>query len=133
MTKRRKIRRERGTQVIRGQDLVLADELTYIRAKAADYTGCVVGLAKVILFSTESGDAWLLDPADRLAARVARDGDPEPVHLAETEKTYAIEWKGSYRIEGDAFTYSDNESGRVTTIHGYPTTEIVDTEAKLGA
>jgi hypothetical protein len=133
MTKRRKIRRERGTQVIRGQDLVLADELAYIRAKAADHTGCVVGLAKVILFSTESGDAWLLDPADRLAARVARDGNPEPVHIAETEKTYAIEWKGSYRIESDAFTYSDNQSGRVTIIHGYPTTQIVDTEAKLGA
>lgn len=133
MTKRRKIRREPGKQVIRGQDLVLADELTYIRGKAADYTGCVVGLAKVILFSTECGDAWLLDPADRLAARVARDGDPEPVHLAETEKTYAIEWKGSYRIEGDAFIYSDNESGRVTTLHGYPTTQIVVTEAKLGA
>jgi hypothetical protein len=133
MAKRRKIRRGPGAQVIRGQDLVLADELAYIRAKAANHTGCVVGLNKVILFSTESGDAWLLDPADRLAARVARDGSPEPVHLAETEKTYTIEWKGSYRIEGDAFTYFDSQLGRVATIRGYPTTEIVDIEAQLGA
>jgi hypothetical protein len=64
---------------------------------------------------------------------VARDGSPEPVHLAETEKTYTIEWKGSYRIEGDAFTYFDNESGRVTTLYGYPTTQILDIQAALGA
>jgi hypothetical protein len=119
--------------VIRVQDLVLADELAYIRIKAAEYTGCVVGLGKVILFSTESGDAWLLDPANCLAARVARDGYPEPIHSAETEETYAIEWKGSYRIEGNAFTYFDNESGRVTTLHGYPTTQILDIQAKLWA
>jgi hypothetical protein len=38
-----------------------------------------------VLFSTETGDAWLLDPADQLAARVARDGDPEEVNFEETE------------------------------------------------
>ena len=133
MPSRRKIKRGTGTQVIRGQDLVLADELAYIRVKAAEYTGCVIGLGKVILFSTESGDAWLLDPAEGLAARVACDGYPEPIHSAETEKTFAIEWKGCYRIEGDAFTYFDNESGRVRTLQGYPTTQILDTQAKLGA
>jgi hypothetical protein len=133
MPGRRKIKRGTGTEVIRGQDLVFADELAYILVKAAEHTGCVVGLGKIILFSTESADAWLLDPADRLAARVACDGHPEPIHTAETEKTYAIEWKGSYRIEGDAFTYFDNESGRVTTLYGYPTTQILDIQAALGA
>lgn len=133
MPKRRKIKPGTGTQMIRGQDLVLADELAYIRAKAAEYTSCVVGLGKVIMFSTESGDAWLLDPVDRLAARVARNGASEPVHLAEIERTYAIEWKGSYRIDGEAFTYFDNESDRVTTVHGYPTTQIVEIQAKLQA
>ncbi|HYZ75364.1 MAG TPA: hypothetical protein VE641_19955 [Chthoniobacterales bacterium] len=127
MPSRRKIKRGPGTRVIRGQDLVLADELAYIRVKAAEYSSCVVGLGKVILFSTESGDAWLLDPAECLAARVACDGHPEPIHSAETEKSYAIEWRGRYRIDGDAFTYFDNESGRVTTLHGYPTTRILDT------
>ena len=29
-------------------------------------------LGPLVLFSTESGDAWMLDPADRLAARLAR-------------------------------------------------------------
>src|SRR4029077_3714626 len=30
-----------------------------------------------ILFSTETGDAWLLDPSEQLAAQLAHDGDPE--------------------------------------------------------
>ena len=43
-----------------------------------------------MLFSTETGDAWLLDPADRLAARLARDGMTEPIHIEETDTTFAI-------------------------------------------
>ena len=41
--------------------------------------------ASLVLFSTETGDAWLLDPADRLAARLARDGESEPIHIEETD------------------------------------------------
>jgi len=35
-----------------------------------------------------------------------------------------IQWKGHYRIEGPAFVYADRETGRVTTILGYPTQKI---------
>ena len=73
----------------------------------------------LILFSTETGDAWLLDPADRLAARLARDGESEPIHIEETDTTFAIGWKGRYRIQGPAFVFADNDGGRVTTILGY--------------
>ena len=40
----------------------------------------------------------------------------------------AIDWKGHYQIEGRAFVYTDRESGRVTTILGYPTAK----NAQLG-
>jgi len=49
-----------------------------------------VSVGQLILFSTETGDAWLLDPADRLAARLARDGESEPVRIEETDTTFAI-------------------------------------------
>ena len=82
-----------------------------------------------MLFSTETGDAWLLDPADRLAARLARDGDPEDLHFEETETRFAIGWKGTYRIEGSAFIFTDRDSGRTVTILGYPTQHL----AQLGS
>jgi hypothetical protein len=60
----------------------------------------------------------------RLAARLARDGDLEPIHLEETEASFAIGWKGQYRIEGPAFVYSDRDSGRVTTVLDNSTNKI---------
>jgi hypothetical protein len=75
-------------------------------------------------YSTDTGDAWLLDVADQLAAPLARDGDPEPIHLEETATRFAIGWKGHYRIEGTAFIYADRDSGRVRTILGYPIHKI---------
>jgi hypothetical protein len=65
----------------------------------------------------------MLDPSSQLAARPARDGDPEPIDFEETDTNYAIGWKGNYRIEGRAFVYIDRKSGRITTILGYPTTK----------
>ena len=41
-----------------------------------------------------------------------------------TFRTFAIGWKGRYRIEGPAFVYADNDSGRVTRILGYPTDQL---------
>ena len=121
---RKTIRRGPGQQIVGGRDFRLADEVRYIQRRAADHHGRIVTIGQLILFSTETGDAWLLDPADRLAARLARDGASEPIHIEETDTTFAIGWKGRYRIEGPAFVYSDNESGRATTILGYPTDQL---------
>jgi hypothetical protein len=97
---RKTIRRGPGRQIVGGRDFRLADEVRYIQRWAADHHGRIVTLGQLILFSTETGDAWLLDPADRLAARLARDGASEPIHIEETDTTFAIGWKGRYRIEG---------------------------------
>ena len=78
------------------------------------------------LFSTDTGDAWLLDPKDHLAARVARDGDPEEVYFQETDTRFAMGWKGAYTIDGDAFVYLDRDSGRMVTILGYPIRRIAE-------
>ena len=98
--------------------------MRYIQRQAANQHGRIVTVGLLILFSTKTGDAWLLDPADRLAARLARDGESEPIHIEETDTTFAIGWKGRCRIEGPAFVYADNDSGRVTTILGYPTDRL---------
>jgi hypothetical protein len=43
----------------------------------------------------------------------------------ETAATFAIEWTGSYRINGPAFVYSDRDTSRVITILGYPAYKLV--------
>jgi len=79
---------------VEGKSFRLADEVGYIQRRAAAHDGRIVTIGQLVLFSTETGDAWLLDPADRLAARLARDGESEPIHIEETDTTFAIGWKG---------------------------------------
>ena len=121
---RKPIRRGPGKRIVEGKSFRLADEVRYIQRRAAEYDGRIVTIGQLVLFSTETGDAWLLDPSDQLAARLARYGEPEPIHIEETDTTFAIGWKGHYRIEGPAFVYLDRDTGRTSTILGYPTHQL---------
>jgi hypothetical protein len=131
---RRIARRQQITEVkeghdrrwIDGRDFHLADEVRYMQRRAAERSGGIVTVRPLLLFSTDSGDAWILDPADHLAARIAKDGISTPVHIEETDTSFAIGWQGGYEIRGVAFIFADRESGRVTTILGYPTQRIVE-------
>ena len=48
--------------MVDGKNFRLADEVRYILGRAAEHDGRVVTIGHIILFSTETGDAWLLDP-----------------------------------------------------------------------
>lgn len=121
---RKTIKRGPGKRQIEGKDFHLADEIRYIRHCAAEHEGRFVTVGPVALFSTDTGDAWLLDSEDHLAVRLARGGDPEDVHFEETDRRFAIGWKGEYRIDGNAFIYIDRDTGRIVTILGYPVCRI---------
>jgi hypothetical protein len=110
--------------LIDGKSFRLADEVRDIQRHAAAHDERLVSVGQLVLFSTKTGDAWLLDAADHLAARVARDGDREAVHIEDTDTSVAVEWKGHYRIAGGTFVSVDRHSRRVTAIFGYPTQKL---------
>jgi hypothetical protein len=83
-----------------------------------------VRIGNLALFSTGTGDAWLLNLEDRFAMCLCRDGEPQPFRIMETADTLAIEWTADFAIEGTAFVVQER-SGRVVAIHGYPTAEIL--------
>jgi len=122
---RLKIKRGAGKQWVEGKSLRLAEEVRYIQRRAAQHDGRIVTLGQLLLFSTETGDAWLLDPSDQLVTPVARDGEILSVHIEETDTSFAIGWTGAYQIDGAAFVYRDKDSGNVRTILGYPTQRII--------
>jgi hypothetical protein len=110
--------------MVDGRNFRLADEVRHVQRCAARHDGRIVTIGQLILFSTETGDAWLLDAADGFAAPLARDGDPEPVGITESATTFTIDWKGSYRIDGAAFIYCDRKRGGMRAILGYPTQKL---------
>jgi len=59
--------------MVDGRDFRLADEVRHIQQCAARHDGRIVTVGQLILFSTQTGDAWLLDATDRLAAQLARE------------------------------------------------------------
>ena len=67
----KRIKRRLGKQQVEGKDFRLLDEVRYIQQRAAVHDGRIVTVGQLILFSTETGDAWLLDTEDRLATRIA--------------------------------------------------------------
>ena len=121
---RKKIKVGPGKQWVEGKHFRLAQEVKSIQRRAAEYDARFVTVGPLVFFSTETGDAWMLDPSDHLAARLARDGDPESIDFQESDTNFAIGWTGNYHIEGRAFVYAEREAGRIITILGYPTAKI---------
>jgi len=64
----------------------------YIQRRAAAHDRRIVTISQLMVFATQTDDAWLLDPTDRLAAGLARDGQSEAIHIQETDTTFAIAW-----------------------------------------
>ena len=102
----------------------LTDEVRYIQRRAAQYDDRIVTMGPLLLFSTETGDAWMLDPSDQLAIPIARAEESLPVHIQDTDTNFAVAWMGNYRIDGELFIYRANDSGNTRTIFGYPTDRI---------
>jgi hypothetical protein len=105
------------------KELSVRDEMRYIVARAQAGDARLVSVAGLVFFSTDTGDAWTLDPEDGFALCLARDGEAQELPLVETESQFAIDWQAQFVIDGDAFTVLE-QCGRTRTILGYPTRKI---------
>ena len=124
--KKRKRGKERESRrVMTREQTSIKDEVEYIRTRAEARESCVVTLGQLVFFSTESGDAWLLDPEDGLTACVARDGEPVPVEIVEDSLTVSIAWTATYRLDGSVFRVQLSD-GAARSIVGYPVERIRD-------
>src|SRR5438445_2549738 len=118
----KKRRNVRYSRVSLKQPNVVLREVDYIVARAAQFDSRVVTLGQLVFFSTAAGDAWMLDPEDGLALKLAEAGDRNPVKIVETANRFAIEWTASYLLDGDALVKMAGLGQRV--ILGYPVQEV---------
>jgi len=126
--------RSTSERILSRSELNLHKEVEYIIKRARARDGRVVGLGQLVLFSTATGDAWMLDPEDELALCLMKGGDPQPYELGETEAKFVIQWRGRYHIEGSLFSYIPNDRPtHARVIDGYPTDAIRQTIERLRA
>ena len=110
-------------RIVSGRNYNITREVQYVGDLAVRNDSRIVTLGPLILFSTGTGDGWMLDPEDHLAVCFARAGSRLPVNIGETDERFAIEWTHAYQIDGQLITFIE-PSGRAKTIQGYPTREI---------
>jgi hypothetical protein len=109
---------------LEGKDFRLAEEISYIQHRAAKHDGQFLAIGPLVFFSTDTGDAWLLRPAEHYAAQLAKNGAPVPLKFEENDNGFNVEWKGTYQINGAAFLYFDKATAQVNTFFGYPAARI---------
>ncbi len=122
MTKKQRERRGKPQAGMSTMDI--KGEIAHIIARARAGDPRLVSLGPLVFFSTESGDAWMLDAEDDCAMCLALSGVPQPANIVETDQSDAVEWDRWFHIEGTKFTTVDS-SGRIATIMGYPTDAIL--------
>jgi hypothetical protein len=128
--KRRKHRLQ--AREIRWEKVSITKEAEYIGARAMAENARVVSLPPLVFFSTTTGDAWILDAEDSLALQIVAAKTRLPAAIIETPERFAIEWRGTFRIDGDAMIFTE-KAGRVRTIVGYPTEQIREALARARA
>lgn len=128
-SRKRKSPNHRQRVLSQGQINILG-QANHVVNLAQNNDSRVVTLGSLLFFSTETGDAWMLDPGDGLALCLARGGEKQPVAIVENSTSFSIEWNMHYRIEGDTFVVAE-PSGRIRTIWGYPVGEILKAAARL--
>ena len=128
MRKRKKTKQVKNaptqTQLLSQEQTNISREVDYIIQRAQEHDARIVRLGTLVLFSTQTGDAWILDAEDELALCLVRSGERQPYRIIETSTNFGIEWAGNYYIEGERFLVTES-SGQVRTIFGYPTREIL--------
>lgn len=91
----------------------------------------LLSLGRLVFFSTQTGDAWILDPDQGRARCLSLDGEKQPFTINETSTGFSIDWDSEYRIKGRLFTVLEY-SGSVRTILGYPTLQLEEAILQRG-
>ena len=110
-------------QVSVPHQLNLLKEVASIIQRAQDGESRVVTLGDFVLFSTTTGDAWLLDHRDEVATCLLLGRKPQKYKITETKTAFRVEWKMQYQFDRDFFVLADS-LGQSFVLSGYPVVEI---------
>ncbi|MFA6666688.1 MAG: hypothetical protein WCT06_08955, partial [Armatimonadota bacterium] len=98
-------------------------EINYILSLAKKEDARKVQLGELLLFSTQTGDAWILDQDDNLAICLMRGKEKQKYKIIDTPTQFGFDWDYKYFIEEDCFITIDKK-GVERKIFGYQVNEL---------
>jgi hypothetical protein len=114
---------------LRNDEINYTAEATAIQSAALAGVSKVVQLGPITFFSSDTGDAWMLDPTDHFAVCLARGYETRPIPIQETADKLLIEWNADYQITEGATFLVQERTGAAYAILGYPI-ELIERMAR---
>ncbi|MBU4117598.1 MAG: SEC-C domain-containing protein [Proteobacteria bacterium] len=106
-------------------------EVEKIQESAAAKKGAVLALGVFVLFSTTSGDAWLLEVTDMDAIQVAQGGEKVAVQIEENPETIEINWTHKFDVKNKKFILTSYKDKSEEVREDYPVHTILSTVKKI--
>ena len=106
-------------------------EVEKIQANAGAGKGAVLALGVFVLFSTTSGDAWLLEVTDMDAIQVAQGGEKLEVLIEENPETIEINWTHKFAVKNKKFILTSYQDKSEEIKKDYPVHSIISTVQKI--
>ncbi|MFA6497819.1 MAG: SEC-C metal-binding domain-containing protein [Desulfurivibrionaceae bacterium] len=106
-------------------------EVEKIQESASAKKAAVLALGVFVLFSTTSGDAWLLEVTDMDAIQVARGGEKLAVQIEENPETIEINWTHKFSVKNKKFTLTSYKDKSEEVRDDYPGHTILSTVKKI--
>ena len=116
--------KNRKMKILSQEQIKLHREIEYIIKRAEVSDSRVVSFGPLILFSTQTSDAWVLDPQDELALCLLKDGERQSFSILETHTNFSIVWQAKYEIIDHRMIFYWKD-GCIKEIIGYPVKEIL--------
>ena len=107
------------------------NEVEKIQENACAKNAAVLALGVFVLFSTTSGDAWLLEVTDMDAIQVAQGGEKLAVQIEENPETIEINWTHKFEVKNKKFVLTSYKDKSEEVREDYPAHTILSTVEKI--
>ena len=91
----------------------------------------MLALGVFVLFSTTSGDAWLLEVTEMDAIQVAKSGEKLAVQIEENPETIEINWTHKFDVKNKKFILTSYKDKSEEVREDYPAHTILSTVKKI--
>ena len=110
-------------ELIPGNEFDIHDEVRYLLDNTLRGVSKIISFEKLIMFSTNDGDAWIIDIEDNGAHCLMKEFKRQSFSAVNTPDSFYIRWGSRYSLEGNKFIVLGDD-GKGTVYYQYPVSEI---------
>lgn len=110
-------------RLLPAEQINYAVEASMVQRRAALGQPSAIRIGSIVLFSTVTRDAWMIEVQTGEAACLARAGESRPIPITETPGKLDIAWEARHRWDNEDFTVIENDRPP-ETLPGYPVAQI---------